>query len=51
MAYIFQAATYNDELDLAEYAATAMAILIVLELTDYTYLKRAQKGTRGFRVY
>jgi len=47
MAYIFQAATYNDELDLAEYAATAMAILIVLELTDYTYLKRAQKGTRG----
>ena len=41
------AATYNDELDLAEYAATAMAILLVLELTDYTYLKRAQKGSRG----
>ena len=41
------AATYNDELDLAEYAATAMAILLVLKLTDYTYLKRAQKGSRG----
>lgn len=41
------AATYNDELDLAEYAATAMAILLVLKLTDYTHLKRAQKGTKG----
>ena len=41
------AATYNDELDLAEYAATALAILLVLKLTDYTYLKRAQKGTKG----
>ena len=41
------AATYNDELDLAEYGATAMAILLVLKLTDYTYLKRAQKGSRG----
>jgi len=41
------ATTYNDELDLAEYAATAMAILLVLKLTDYTHLKRAQKGTKG----
>lgn len=40
-------ATYNDEQDLAEYAATAMAILLVLKLTDYTHLKRAQKGTKG----
>jgi len=41
------AATYSDELDLAEYAATAMAILLVLKLTNYTHLKRAQKGSRG----
>lgn len=39
--------TYNDELDLVEYAATAIAILLSLELTDYTNLKRAQKGSRG----
>ena len=40
-------ATYNDEQDLTEYAATAMAILLVLKLTDYTHLKRAQKGSKG----
>lgn len=39
--------TYNDELDLVEYAATAIAILLVMELTDYSSVKRAQKGTKG----
>jgi len=41
------AATYNDETELVEYAATAIAILLTLELTDYSVLKRAQKGTKG----
>jgi len=39
--------TYNDETELVEYAATAIAILLILELTDYTVLKRAQKGEKG----
>ena len=41
------AETYNDATELVEYAATALAILLVLDLTHYTVLKRAQKGQRG----
>lgn len=39
--------TWNDDQELTEYAATAIALLLVLKLTNYTHFKRAQKGTRG----
>ncbi len=39
-------ATWDDEQELAEFAATGIAILLALELTNYTEFKRARKGDR-----
>jgi len=39
--------SWNDKEELVEYAATGMALLLVLEFTDYTDMKRSRKGSRG----
>jgi len=39
--------TWNDEQEATEFGACAIAILLVLELTPYTIIRRSRKGT-GF---
>jgi len=36
---------WNDEQELTEYGACGIAIILVLELTGYTVIQRAKKGT------
>jgi hypothetical protein len=38
-------AAWNDEQELTEYGACGIAIMLVLELTGYTVVQRAKKGT------
>lgn len=38
-------AAWNDEQELTEYGACGIAIMLVLELTGYTVIQRAKKGT------
>lgn len=38
-------ASWNDEQELTEYGACGIAIMLVLELTGYTVIQRAKKGT------
>lgn len=39
------ASTWQDELELVEYAAAGIALLLILKLTDYTDIQRARKGS------
>jgi hypothetical protein len=36
---------WNDEQELTEYGACGIAIMLVLELTEYTIIQRAKRGT------
>jgi len=38
-------AAWNDEQELTEYGACGIALMLVLELTRYTVIQRAKKGT------
>lgn len=38
-------AAWNDEQELTEYGACGIAIMLVLELTGYTVVRRSKKGT------
>lgn len=41
------ATTWNDKQVLTEHGAMGLALLLVLELTDYSFFKRSRKGTGG----
>ncbi len=36
--------SWNDTQDLTEFGASGVAILLILEMTDYTVIRRARKG-------